>query len=138
MFIGCKLPNGIVLDHDRLEWLNKDSGGSAPVVRVIRGKSVPVTLKGYARKITEPDQSVYGYGVTEISAAFWADWVKLDAAPSLLDDRILIAAPSREALTKMARELELERGAYAPLIENDERTRALGMATADEAPNKPN
>ena len=135
----CKMPTGITLDLDQSIWVNKDQPGMVPVTRTIKAKLPPVTLKGAAwrRGIESPPITIDGFTATQVPKAFWDEWIARNGLDTetpfgpLLDGYIM-AAPTHEAAQKMAREHETNRGQNPPLMENDPRTRGLGVDTADE------
>lgn len=121
VMIGCKMPNGIVLNLDKYEVTNKEQG----LVRLVEG-GAEVTLKGTARAFGQPDTSINGVAYTRVSRDFWDRWLAehKDFAP--LRDGFILVAKTADEQKKIAREREGERGQFPRLEENDPRTRAIG------------
>lgn len=124
IYIGCKIPTGIVLDLDHYERISENTGA----LRTVKGKLPPVTLKGDAYKfgVTNP-LNIDGYVFTPVPVEFWDEWVKLHADSSLLADGLLKPAATLDAGRKIAREHEKERGLNPRLVEKDPRIRATGV-----------
>lgn len=130
VFIGCKMPNGVVLDLKRNEIVNKDFG----TVRQV-GPDERVTLKGTATKHGEapPPMLVNGYAFTPVPADFWMAWLAQNATSSLLDDGYIIEAATLEAGHAMAQDRVGIAGQFERLTEKDARTRSLGVEKFDKA-----
>lgn len=129
IYVGCKMPNGVVLDLDKYEVIDERTG----TVRTIKSKIPPVRLKGNAVAFGKPDISIDGYVFTPVPLEFWTEWLKSHSDLSLLADGYIKAAPTMEAARKIAREHEAERGQFPRLVpDGDERTRGLDVETADE------
>jgi hypothetical protein len=94
VMVGCKHPNGVVLNLDKLEPV-----GTQGQVRIVKHK-VTVTLKGWAHRFNQPDpaEGLGGYVLTAVPRDFWEEWVKThDDFPMLLDKTILGPPSSPDA-----------------------------------------
>lgn len=96
VMIGCKAPNGLILNLDSYE-----KRGDQGQVRRIPGAAT-VTLRGWARKAAEPDLTEGGYMLTAVPVDFWREWVSRNEGSSFLTDKIILP-PARDA-TGQARE----------------------------------
>ncbi len=123
VLVGCKMPNGVVLDLDRYAVDGHN-------VRLIKGKLEPVLIKGPARKMAVGDQSVDGYVFTEISKAFWDAWSKQNPASPLVADGFLVVANDHDAAKGIARDMEDRRGQFPRMTEAD--IMALGVQKGDK------
>ena len=90
VLIGCKAPNGLVLNLDRYETTNDNR----PPRRISGGQ--PVTLKGWSVPFGVADTTSGGYALTEVPADFWEAWLKANADSSLLADKVILP-PHRDA-----------------------------------------
>lgn len=119
--VGCKMPNGVILNLTRYEIVNKEHG----VIQREGDDRPTVTLKGNAVKVGMPDLSIDGYVFTKVPKAFWDEWLKTHADSSLLRDGYIKAAASLDQAKGLAADHAKERGMFPRLTEKDERTRAL-------------
>ena len=86
VMVGCKAPNGLVLDLDFYVVAETDQR-----VRTIKGKLPPVTLKGWSVAFGMPDITTGGYALTSVPAAFWTEWYARNKDTStLIADKIII------------------------------------------------
>jgi hypothetical protein len=99
VIVGCKAPNGVILNLDRYEITHHEK----MAVRKIEGKRT-IVLRGFAHKFNEPDPTATsgGYRLTAVPADFWAEWWKINgshaANPSpLIIDKIILPPPSSGA-----------------------------------------
>lgn len=92
VLVGCKAPNGVVLDTDRYERTDSTTLG----IRTIVGKRF--TLKGWAHDVNKPDpaQGTGGYVLTPVPASFWEEWVKTHPDFPLLTDKTILP-PHKDA-----------------------------------------
>lgn len=90
--IGCKAPNGLVLNLD-VSVKTDDRGGS----KINRGTTT-VTLKGWSHAFNRPDptEGQGGYAFTQIPTEFWDAWLATHADSPLLADKIILG-PHRDA-----------------------------------------
>lgn len=128
IFIGCKMPGGVILDLDRFEQLNEQYG----TVRTIRGKLPPVRLRGNVVRFGKAPIDIDGYVFTPVPVEFWEQWVAQNAESSLLADGFIKPAKTLDAGKGMAREHAAERGMSPPLIEGDERIRGIPVKKYEE------
>jgi hypothetical protein len=107
VLVGCKMPNGVVLNLDRYEIvIDRD-------VRRIEG-SKTVKLKGNAIAFGTPDITVGGYAFTTVDADFWEAWVKHNVNSSLLADKLIFARPRTPDAEAQAREQSSVAGQFPP------------------------
>jgi hypothetical protein len=138
VLVGCKAPNGLILNLDGYEVLSKEHG----TVRRVVSDVPPVHLRGNAYpegktprlkggRFVANDQISDGYVFTPVPVDFWTEWLARNKDGSLVRDRIVIAAQTVDAAEKQARELEAERGLSPRLTEDDERVKATGVKPYD-------
>jgi hypothetical protein len=96
VLIGCKAPNGLILNLDRYE-----KRGDQGQVKRIPGAAT-VTLKGWARKAAEPDLTEGGYMLTAVPVDFWREWIARNEDSSLILDKIIL--PPHQDAAGQARE----------------------------------
>jgi hypothetical protein len=94
VYVGCKLPNGVVLDLDRYVPIN-DRGD----IRLEKSKLPPVTLKGWAFRvgIDAPLVSPGGYVFTPVPREFWAEWIKRNGEGDLIASQMIIFGDTMDA-----------------------------------------
>ena len=133
VLVGTKMPTGIALNLDTTLWMNKDQVGASPVTRVVKSKHPEVTLKGTAYKqgIEPPPITIDGFVFTSVPKDFWDEWLATHADFGPLLDGYIIAAPTKDAASKMAREQEKNLGHNPRLVESDPRVRGTGAKTYD-------
>lgn len=131
VLVGCKAPNGVILNLDRLE---RESGNPQDIrVRRVRGATT-VTLKGWAKPFNREDRTAEtgGYALTPVPADFWEAWVATHPDfPMLLDGTILAPTATggerRGNAMAQAREHEKVERMNAPLNpDGDHRTAPTG------------
>ena len=83
VLVGCKAPNGLVLNLHRSEKV-----GDQGAVRFVAGKTA--TLNGWARPFGEADVTQGGYMLTPVPQAFWDEWLARNGDSSLLEDKIIL------------------------------------------------
>lgn len=88
VMIGCKHPTGLILNLDSYKKVNEQGG-----VQRIHGKA-SVTLRGWARKFGQPDDTEGGYALTPVPADFWEQWFRSHKDSSLLVDKIILPPAS--------------------------------------------
>jgi hypothetical protein len=111
VMIGCKAPNGLILNLDHYE-----KRGDQGQVQRISGAATAV-LKGWARKANEPDITQGGYMMTAVPADFWAAWIKEHADSSLIADKIIL--PPHVDASGQAREHEAVPQMFRPAHPGD-------------------
>lgn len=94
VLVGCKAPNGLILNLDRYERQRPDSNE----VRRINSEQ-RVTLLGWSHEFNKPDptESTGGYRLNRVPADFWAEWSKINAKSPLIADGIILPPPSAGA-----------------------------------------
>lgn len=103
--IGCKLPAGIILHL-------KDKPN---VTRKLNGVNQSRILGGT-------------YGITEVDAEFWAEWVKDNKAFKPYATGAIFVAASYAELESKARDLEKVRTGFEPMLQT-----AMGVKQAEKA-----
>ena len=88
VLIGCKHPTGLILNLDSYKRI-----GEGNIVQRIHGKA-SVMLRGWARKIGQPDDTEGGYAMTAVPADFWEQWFRSHKDSSLLVDKIILPPAS--------------------------------------------
>ena len=128
VYVGCKMPNGVVLNLTKYELLDKNSG----MVRRIGDELETVTLKGNAVKQGVPDLSVGGYVFTAVPRDFWEEWFLTHDDSSLLKDGYIMAPENtRKASEDKAKDHVAEPGQNDRLTDRDPRVRSLGVKKYD-------
>lgn len=125
VYVGCKLPNGVVLDLDRYVPIN-DRGD----VRLEKGKLPPVTLKGWAFRvgIDAPLVSAGGYVFTPVPGEFWEEWIKRNGEGDLIASQMIIFGETMDAAQGKAS----ERGELVRVFRGAIPSKADGVATATD------
>ena len=102
VFIGCKLPHGIVL---QLTEVAKSDRGD--LVHVFNGE--PITLKGQ-----NSSSVIGGYGITEVPEDFWNEWLRQNSKLKAVRSGLIFAQPKRkEAMAQAADSETLKTGTEA-------------------------
>jgi hypothetical protein len=109
MIIGCRLPNGIVLEHP------KD-----PRVRV--------TLSGINKSLIKGST----YGITRVDRDFWAAWRKEHGEFPALKSGAIFEAGSEGEAKAVARELESTPTGLEPMKKDGKDKRAAGVKARDD------
>jgi hypothetical protein len=97
--VGCKLPYGLVLELDT-EKKEPVVPGSDKLVKVFYPSGDKVTIAGSNSAHPDtgnPGRVVAGYGITDVPAKFWNEWVAQHAAYPLLVNGTLFAHPKADA-----------------------------------------
>ena len=117
--VGCKLPNGIVLNLDSYEQIGPADRGQ---VRRVPGKLGPVTLQGWAHaRDRAPHQTMAGgYAFTAVPRAFWDEWLARNGETSeLLADGLIIHGKTADAAKGLGLERAATPMAFAPARPGD-------------------
>jgi hypothetical protein len=93
VLIGCKHPNGVVLNLDHYEIQTKETNR----IRRVIGKST-VTLKGWAHAYNRPDpaEGLGGYVLTPVPQDFWDEWLATHGDFPMLEDKTILG-PHKDA-----------------------------------------
>lgn len=129
--VGCKMPNGVVLNLDHYEIIDKARGA---VRRIDGGASV--TLKGVAYKLGKemPPFVVGGYAITQVPKDFWEAWLVSHKDSSLLNDGLIYAEPTEANARDRSAEQASVPQQFAPLTPKD--AEAAGVAEEEERAKK--
>jgi hypothetical protein len=94
VMVGCKAPNGLILNLDSYRVTDQQSK------RVQRIAGEKVLLRGWAHPINKPDltEDTGGYRLNQVPADFWAAWIKTHADSSLIKDGIILPPPAKPGL----------------------------------------
>jgi hypothetical protein len=107
--VGCKLPNGLVLEHPK----NPDK---------------TVILNGVNKAVI----SGIDYATTEVDEEFWNAWKESnDKFPALVSGAIF-AAKGEANVKAVAKELKDEKTNLEPMRQDGKDKRAAGVKTADK------
>jgi hypothetical protein len=103
VFVGCKLPNGLIMELIRLPE-NKNS--IIPAGRL--DEDTVVTLKGAnSQRIARTNPADAPYGVTEVDEAFATEWFKRNKGMAFIKNKQVFMAKTREELDSEASNMEL-------------------------------
>lgn len=129
VFVACKLPGGLMLDAPTTAQLDDkkqlvDSGE--------RDVSQRVTLAGTNSVIRDHavDPESGGYGVTEVDADFWTDWVARHKDYPPVKNGLVFALPNLADVKREAKSRGSEKNGTEPL---DPEKPAPGIQKADKA-----
>ncbi len=133
VYVGCKLPNGVILDLDKYVPVN-DRGD----VRLEKGKLRPVTLRGWAFKvgIEAPLISPGGYVITPVPArGSGPRWVrgKRNREGDLIASQMIIFADSEADANAKG----VERGELARVFRGAIPSKADGVQLATKDNGQP-
>lgn len=118
--VGCKMPNGLILQlwkfHEETEI---GPGGQSRKAQVARPDGDPVRLNGFAAPVGGPQPKhliLGGYGLTPgIDADFMERWMKENALSTLVKNKIVYVAATRDAAESKAEEMASIRSGLEPL-----------------------
>lgn len=124
--VGCKLPNGLVLNLDRYVPIGPPEKGQ---IRREVSRVGPFTLRGWAheRDKAPPADMVGGYALTPIPRDFWEEWLKRNEDSDLLRDGLIFAGESLARAKAEAQEKAAIPLMYAPARPGD--VPGVGIAT---------
>jgi hypothetical protein len=137
--IGCKHPNGVVLNLDKYERMSTDPNNlqvlrqDGPATFMLKGYAMPATpkeIRAWQRQPNAADRIEGGYALTQIPADFWEQWLKTHGDFPMLRDRTIIG-PHSDMLGK-ARDMEAVEAMNRPVPESGKDPRAPGVEK-DEA-----
>jgi len=95
VFVGCKLPHGVVLEHPM----------DPKKTVTINGKNKSTIIGA-------------GYATTEVDGAFWADWSRVHQEFKPLKSGTIFAAKSHQDLAAMAKEFRERKTGLEPMPQN--------------------
>ena len=125
--VGCKAPNGFVLNLDRYEITDKARG----LVQRKDGGAL-VTLRGTAYKVGKEMPPVVrgGYAITEVPKDFWDAWIAQhrDFGP-VVDGLIYCESTEDRAVDRSADQAEVAQ-MFAPLSDKD--IKEMGVEEEEE------
>lgn len=97
--VGCKIPNGLVLDYNGVN---------------VELKGGRVALDEDGRPLSDRE-TPGGFGITEVDADFWEAWKKANEGLCFLKDGTLFAIPELKDAKTMAKELKDTKTGLEPL-----------------------
>ena len=124
VYVGCKMPNGVILNLTSYELVDKDRG----LVRRSGDELRTVELKGNAVKMGVPDLNIGGYVFTRVPRDFWEEWFLTHDDNSLIKDGDILPPENTEKSSEAkGRERADEAGQFERIKEGDIRMRSLGV-----------
>lgn len=127
VFVGCKMPNGVVLNLTSYEVTDEQRGS----VRRVGEELGTVTLRGTQVPFGAQPVTINGYAFTPVPADFWEAWIAEHADMSLVKDGLIIVGSTMADAKAIGKERIKEPGQFEQLAENDSRVRSLGVKTFD-------
>ena len=105
VIVGCKAPNGLILNLDRYE---RPDNSRLDVNRIDGPRTV--TLAGWAHDFNKPNptEETHGARLNRVPKDFWEQWFAVHDKSSLILDGIIIPPPKaagRDNATAVAREM---------------------------------
>lgn len=131
VLVGCRFPSGLILRiYKMVSGTEVMPGGRTQTVKV----AAPVAearLRGYAdpSKIIAIDPRGR-YGVTEVDAGFFEQWLKDNAESDLVKNGIVFAADTEGDLKAKAKEMRGERTGLEPLAPGDKKDERISKKIA--------
>lgn len=113
VLVGCKLPNGLVIEHPK-------------------DPTITATLKGRNRE----EIIGAGYGVTAVDSELWDAWIKSNADFVAVKNGAIYIAKDERDLKAISKEREKEKTGLEPMQTDGKDPRAKGVKT-DEPKNDP-
>lgn len=107
VFVGCKLPQGLVIEHP-----------ADPKQRVV--------LKGVNKQHIVGS----GYGVTEVDGDFWGEWLAANKTFAPVVSGAIFAAPSAADVAALAADIKSLSTGFEPMRTDGKDPRAVGVKTA--------
>jgi len=119
VLVGCKAPNGIILNLDRYD---RQDMQRIDVTRVEGARTV--TLAGWSHQFNKPNptEDTHGARLTRVPRDFWDAWFEAHAKSSLLMDGIIIPPPKtagRDNAVAQARDQVTRPAMFPPVTPNE-------------------
>lgn len=108
--VGCKLPNGLVLDVE----------GKQAIVAGFRGEGVRI---------------IGGYGLTAVDKELWEAWLEIHKEQPYVKSGVIFAQDNGNSVRSQAKEQEKVKSGLEPLSQNNP---APGIKRDDEVMNQAN
>lgn len=97
VLIGCKHPNGVELNLDKVQFIGDPKNGQA---RVVPGERFVLKGWSYRRGVEiDPTFETGGYRMTPVPASFWEAWLAAHPDFPMLADQTIIG-PHKDAVGK--------------------------------------
>ena len=147
VFVGCKLPNGVILRlfkwiDDRGSPKDKSTGEREKIAVPAtgpNGKPQEVRLRGPALRFGAQPRFIIagGYALTPIDADFWEKWLEQNKGSSLIDNKLIFAMDTSHAAEQEAVGLADVKSGFEPIDPNAPLSKAhknitLGPADLNE------
>lgn len=106
--VACKLPHGLILQHQKAEKLNEPvmGGGTREVTRYVRtGKTV--VIKGFSLPsgAAPPSAALGGYAITHgVEADFFTEWLKQNQEMDIVQQGLIFAHEKPAEVEKFAKD----------------------------------
>lgn len=117
--VGCKIPNGLILNLYKLVDTTEPSPSGGREVKAGRQVGEPVKLNGCSQPLTgepRPWLIIGGYGLTSnVDHDFMKQWLKDNAELDMVRNKLIIVHEKREHIEKQAKEMKLNRSNMEPL-----------------------
>ncbi len=108
VFVGCKLPNGIILEHPKND-------------------AKKVELNGLNKNLVIGAE----HAVTEVEALFWDAWIKVNSAFDAVKSGAIFVASDARSLESVATENKKRKTGLEPMSKDGKDPRAAGAVTED-------
>ncbi len=144
VYVGCKLPNGVILRlfrwiDDRGTPKDKNTGEREKIAVPAtgpNGKPQEVRLRGPALRFGAQPRFVIagGYALTPIDADFWEKWADQNKGSSLIENKLLFAMDTPHAAEQEAVGLADVKSGFEPVDPNAPPSKAhkhITLGTAD-------
>lgn len=114
--VGCRLPNGIILDlykpfpKEIVEGVRNGTIKNPPPPEFISSTKLNgqnqkwIDLKMLDKAVIFPED----YGVTEVDESFWTQWSKQNAESPMIKNNVLFVVERKEDAEKVSKELSKE------------------------------
>lgn len=137
VLVGCRFPAGLVLRlYEMVDQQEVMPGGRTHTVKLSQPTGREVRLNGYAdpEKIIAVDPKGK-YGVTEVPADFWEQWLKDNQNGDLVKNQVVFAKSNKEDLKALGKEIASEKNGFEPIDPNKPQER-LGKSRLKIEPAK--
>lgn len=106
VLVGCKLPNGVVLQNYEMKDVMEMTPQGSRTVKAAVKKGAPITLKGVAMRFGQvPEfQMSNGYALTPVPAPFWVEWLAANRDSDLVQNKLVFGADDLPDAVAMSRD----------------------------------